>query len=63
MTRSLPSGFFAVTYAWRGRTNFGSTITEFAGIEPHEPVELEPDSLIEGRDPVLERARAWLRGR
>ena len=62
-TFEAPSGLFAVTYSRRGRTNFGTTVTEFAGVAPHEPVEWDPAALAAGRDPALERALAWLRGR
>ena len=62
-TFKAPSGLFAVTYSWRGQTNFGTQIVEFHGVAPHEPVALTPAVLRAGKDPVIESALAWLKPR
>lgn len=57
-TATVPSGLFTVRYvvqSYRAGGGSGPAI-EGHGIQPHEVVEYDPKILIEGKDPMIERA-------
>jgi C-terminal processing protease CtpA/Prc len=59
MTERLPDGD-ALQFAVARYVSVGGAELEGRGVAPDEEVLLTRAALLEGRDPVLERARAWI---
>jgi carboxyl-terminal processing protease len=59
MTTALPSGD-AILHAMANFKTADGTLLEERGVIPDEPVPLDRETLLEGRDPQLEAALAWL---